>query len=495
MSHELRTPLTSIRGALGLLSGGVAGPLPDRARQMIDIAHKNSERLVCLINDILDIEKIENGQMKFSLEPLDVASLVNSALQANAPYAQSLGVSLSFEAESDDESLMINGDEARLTQVMANLLSNAAKFTPQNGHVRVRAGKASNDEVRELGLSGVPGGWVRVSVFDGGEGVPVEFESRLFERFAQADASATRAKGGTGLGLAISRTIVEKMGGALRYTRANPETGEPHSFSWVLPLLSIKTNSAPPCPVRARLLVCEDDVDVANLLKATLEEQGFEVSHVLDLAGARAALEQLPFDAMTLDLMLPDGDGIAFLGELRHEGFNLPVVVVSAHCEEGRIRGGALDVFDWLAKPVNPERLQSTLSRVQHNGGGRARVLHVEDDADIRQITRAVLGSRFDVSEAATLESARELLRTQRFDLALLDIGLPDGDGLELVPLLAQMSRPVPVALFSAQEAEGVVARQVSAALVKSRSNNATLCATIERLLRLEPASPQEPRA
>ncbi len=489
VSHELRTPLTSIRGALGLLGGGVAGQLPDRARQMIDIAHKNAERLVLLINDILDIEKIENGQMKFELAPLDITQLVNGALQSNAPYAQALNVS--FVADSPDEELRINGDEARLGQVMSNLLSNAAKFTPQGGEVCVKTRRISAPEARNSGVSldGLGNAdWVKINVFDGGSGVPPEFEGRLFERFAQADSSATRAKGGTGLGLAISRAIVEKMRGVLRYTPANASTGEPHSFNFLLPLIPVKSEVAALVePKRERLLVCEDDPDISAFLNTVLQAQGFDVTLAPTLASALDALGKEEFDAMTLDLMLSDGDGISFLGEIRRKGFDLPVVVVSAFCEDGRVRGGALDVLDWLHKPIDSERLVAVVARFKHRESGRARILHVEDDADIRQITRAVLGSKVEVREAATLKEARELLSREHFDLALLDIGLPDGDGLELVPLLAQMSPPVPVALFSAQEAEGVAGRQVAAALVKSRSNNATLRATIERLLSMEP--------
>ncbi|RYX81131.1 PAS domain S-box protein [bacterium] len=489
VSHELRTPLTSIRGALGLLGGGVAGVLPDRARQMIDIAHKNAERLVLLINDILDIEKIESGQMKFEMATVDVTQLVHGALQANAPYAQALNVTLVPDAP--DEELRIDGDEARLSQVMANLLSNAAKFTPQGGEVHVRTRRISSDEARLCGASYDEQGiteWVRVDVFDGGEGVPPEFEGRLFERFAQADSSATRAKGGTGLGLAISRAIIEKMHGVLRYTPANPTTGEPHSFNFLLPLLPVK-KEMPILPQiqRERLLVCEDDEDIAAFLSAILVSQGFDVKVAPSIASAQQALSEGAFDAMTLDLMLADGDGISFLGELRAKGFDLPVVVVSAYSEEGRVRGGALDVIDWLQKPIDSERLRTALLRCKHGEGGRARILHVEDDADIRQVTRAVLGPKVEVREAATLQEARELLSRERFDLALLDISLPDGDGLELVPLLAQLSPPVPVALFSAQEAEGVAGRQVAAALVKSRSNNAALRSTIEKLLSMEP--------
>ena len=213
VSHELRTPLTSIRGALGLLGGGVAGALPERAEQMIHIAHKNAERLVLLINDILDIEKIESGQMKFDLHTFDLGALLQSAVATNEHYAQTLGVSIvPPQQDGYAEPLYVRADESRLAQVMANLLSNAAKFTPNGGEVRVNLCEVGQGEDKR----------VRVEVRDQGPGVPPAFVNRLFERFAQADSSATRTQSGTGLGLAISRAIIEKMGGQIRYAPPRP---------------------------------------------------------------------------------------------------------------------------------------------------------------------------------------------------------------------------------------------------------------------------------
>jgi len=472
VSHELRTPLTSIRGALGLVEAGVAGKLPAKAAQMVSIAHKNSERLVLLINDILDIEKMEGGQMRFETATLDLGTLIHNALQANAPYAQNLGVEL--ECDGPDTAIEIEGDEARLGQVLTNLLSNAAKFSPRGGRVRV--------QTRVLPATQFNARRVRVDVFDEGPGVPAEFEPRLFERFAQADSSATRVSGGSGLGLSISRAIVEQHGGTLSYNAAT--SGQKHSFSFELP--ASDTSSIAP-RVQQRILVCEDEPEIARLLGVMLEDQGFCVEIAPTLGEARQKIREGGFAALTLDLMLPDGDGIEFLSELREGKIEIPVIVVSAYAEEGRVRGGALDVVDWLHKPLDPARLLRAVASLGRDIHHRARVLHVEDDADVREVTRAILGDGLDIVPASTLEEARALLAGPRFDLALLDIGLPDGDGLELVPLLASQCPPVPVALFSAQEPDGPRARAVGAALVKSRATGADLRATIERLL--HPAS------
>ena len=204
VSHELRTPLTSIRGSLGLLSGGVAGPLPALAEEMIGIAHKNSERLIRLINDILDLEKMESGQLDFQLEPLELGPLLAAAVEAHQGYAQQYGVSMEMVVEAPEARALVDGD--RLLQVLANLLSNALKFSPPGERVTLRLERVDTR--------------LRVSVRDRGPGIPEAFHTRLFQKFAQADGSDSRRKGGTGLGLSISRGLVERMGGSLDFVTA-----------------------------------------------------------------------------------------------------------------------------------------------------------------------------------------------------------------------------------------------------------------------------------
>lgn len=218
VSHELRTPLTSIRGALGLLAGGVVGDVPPQARNLLDIAASNSERLVRLINDILDIEKVESGTLGFRMESLDLAVALGQALEVNAVYARYYEVRLRLVRS--EPGAFVLGDPDRIQQVLANLLSNAAKFSPRGSMVEV-------EMVRE-------GRRVRVSVRDHGPGIPEEFRSRVFERFAQADASVARQERGTGLGLSISKAIVERHGGRIWF---ESEPGVQTTFSFDLPVL------------------------------------------------------------------------------------------------------------------------------------------------------------------------------------------------------------------------------------------------------------------
>ena len=223
VSHELRTPLTSIRGSLGLVTGGTAGELPEKARKLLSIAYRNSDRLSTLINDILDIEKIESGKLALSSELYSVRTLVLQAIEAHAGFAHECDVSVTLQETAVDAQVQV--DANRLLQVLANLLSNASKFSPRRAVV-------------EVGIA-ARGPRVRVSVRDRGPGIPEEFRPYMFQKFSQVDGSDSRAKPGTGLGLAICKGLMERMGGCIDYA-ANPGGGTVFFFD-----LPIDAASAP----------------------------------------------------------------------------------------------------------------------------------------------------------------------------------------------------------------------------------------------------------
>ena len=480
VSHELRTPLTSIRGALGLLSGGVAGELPASAAQMIGIAQKNADRLVLLINDILDIEKIESGKMRFETTEISLTALLETALESNRGYAQTLGVEIELEPLAPAlRAASLSGDEARLQQVMSNLLSNACKWTPRGSFVQLRALLAPDSTPENPRVS--------IEVQDAGPGVPPEFESRLFERFAQADGSATREKGGTGLGLAVSQAIVEKHGGAIGYRAPDVAVGRAGAtFQFDLPAHNV---AAPAPQASERILVVEDDEEVAAWLRAILEDAGYAVevafSRAQALTVARAGAR---FAGITLDLHLPDGHGFELFRDLRAlpATREVPIVVISSFYDERAQSAAPPEIEHWFAKPVQPEKLLSALANGQMRpraNNGKARVLHVEDDTDIRRVVAMILGESSEVTNAATLAQARAHLQEQNFDLVLLDIGLPDGNGLDLIAQLEARTPPIPALIFSAREQEAETALNVAAALIKSRTPNEALRAKVEELL------------
>lgn len=217
VSHELRTPLTSIYGGLKLVLAGITGELPKKARKMLELAYNNSERLNLLINDILDIQKMESGRMEYHFQTLDAMALVLKAVEDNRGYADKFGVYFTL-TKSVLEKTFVRGDESRLCQVLANMLSNAAKFSESGDSVEVWVERWE--------------GWVRFSVIDHGPGIPEAFQPRVFNKFAQADSSDTRQKGGTGLGLSIAKALVESHHGEIGF---RTKSGEGTAFFFQLP--------------------------------------------------------------------------------------------------------------------------------------------------------------------------------------------------------------------------------------------------------------------
>jgi PAS domain S-box-containing protein len=472
VSHELRTPLTSIRGSLGLALSGIAGPLVPKLKGMIEIASKNCDRLVRLVNDILDIQKIEAGKMPFKIRPLDLGALVGQSVEANMAFAQSLGVGIDVVGSAPSARVM--GDSDRLLQVLTNLISNACKFSPAGRKVEVSLSRIASA--------------VRVSVRDQGQGISEEFRSRVFRKFAQADASDSRQKGGTGLGLSICKAIVEKLGGSIGF---ESETGKGSTFFFDLPAEEAPVATAPSAAAgRPTILVCEDESDVATVLRETLEASGFSVD-VAD--SARAAKERLVsgkiYTAMTLDLMLPDQNGISLVHELREEARtrHLPIIIVSAYLDEGKslLSGGSFGIVDWLEKPIDEVRLQVALRRVVDRDGSRRKsILHVEDDPDLQQVIAAMLRDVADVVAVASLKEAKEWVATRTPDLVILDLGLPDGSGLDLIPHLQRTRKAfVPVMVFTAQEPTVSAARSVAATLLKSKVSNEDLVSRIRSMI------------
>ena len=477
VSHELRTPLTSIRGSLGLISGGAVGELPEQASDMLKIASKNTERLLLLINDILDVQKIESGQMAFNFQSLDIMPFLEQALEENEAYGEQHDVK--FIIANKIENFQVYADKDRMMQVMANLLSNAAKFSPDH-------------ETVEISVAHHHGDTIRISVTDHGHGIPEEFQPKLFDKFTQSDSSDTRQKGGTGLGLSISKAIVEKHGGYIGFVS---HEGVGTTFFMELPTLMgerrVETKDAPQRLLdehHACILIVEDDPDVAALMQRMLAEAGFNSDIAYDANEARQYLRDNPeqYKAITLDLMLPGEDGISLLEGLRRDAIthDIPVVIVSVKADEAKrsLQGGAVGVVDWLSKPIDNQRL---LDAVKQAAGpsGKPRVLHVEDEPDVHQVVNAMLQECCDLSWTTTLAASKEAVETGEFDLVLLDIGLPDGSGLDLIETIESHVFPPRVVIFSASDVSAEYAERVNAVLMKSKTDNFKLAEVLKNVM------------
>jgi PAS domain S-box-containing protein len=358
VSHELRTPVTSIRGAVGLLSTIAGEALPPRGRQLIEIANKNCERLVTLVNDILDIDKMAHGQMRFDMKDEDIAALLQEAIEAHRGYTEKLGVSVVMEPVPTN--LMVNVDAARLIQVLFNLLSNATKHSPEGGQIRVGAVRA--------------GTRVRIWVKDQGTGIDAELAAHIFEKFAQGREAEARGLKGSGLGLHISKQIIERMGGQIGL---DTMLGVGTTFWIELPecepaAMQQSDRKAP----RKRILVCEDDDNLASLIQLMLTKEGFIADIVHTIPEARRKLTAGAYDAMTLDVTLPLGDGLDLAREVHCQPAtkHLPIIVVSGSYRDDEISPPQdAGIVDWIVKPFDKERL---LRSVEKAASGPLKLAH-----------------------------------------------------------------------------------------------------------------------
>lgn len=505
VSHELRTPLTSIRGSLGLIAGGAVGALPDKAKRLVEIAHSNCQRLVNLVNDILDIQKIEAGGMAFDMTRVDLMDVARRALDDNGSYAQQYDVAVALESVLP--SVFVQGDFNRLLQVVTNLLSNAVKFSPQGEVVILRVEVVDQKVV--------------LMVEDHGPGISDEFRSRVFEKFSQADATDTRSKGGTGLGLSISRAITERHGGELSF---ESDVGKGATFIMSLPLTAEDADAArtaimlgheartgfawptemadqveaqAPLTLESgelpKVLVIEDDPDVGHLMQLLMAADGYAVDVATSAAEARQMLAQQTYNAITMDVLLPDADGLSLAREFRSGGAaqDIPMIVVSAVAQENarRLDGAALGIADWISKPIDEARLRAALREsIVDKGvlGERPWVLHVEDDQALRVTVSQVLEGVANMVGVESLSEARQKLRERRWDVVLLDLSLPDGCGRALIADLAMVKEAPQVVIFSGAETTRQDAEHVAAALEKSKVCNEDLVRTILKVARLK---------
>jgi PAS domain S-box-containing protein len=323
VSHELRTPLTSINGSLGLVLNVMSGDMPDRAVRMLSIAQKNCDRLILLVNDILDMEKISSGQMQFKLAMNDLSSLVQKSVIDTQPFAQKYGVTFAIQGTPAPSLSMV--DENRFHQVMANLLSNAAKFSMQGGTVEIDMGLRHNMH--------------RISVTDHGRGIPPEFRDRLFKPFSQVDSSASREKEGTGLGLAIARQIIEGMHGRIGFV-STPGVG---TTFWIeLPAAPNKSvedenKSASPNAIVAnrkpRILHFEHDHDFSEVFRMAFDDSA-EVVNADTQDRVKVLLLVRSFDLVVLDGELTDQEGSALITEILRLSPGLPIVALTAKDRE-----------------------------------------------------------------------------------------------------------------------------------------------------------------
>jgi signal transduction histidine kinase/DNA-binding response OmpR family regulator len=447
VSHELRTPMTVILGFTGALLKGGQGNLNAQQRESLERVQRNAKLLLGLINDVLDISKIEAGKAEIDRQTVFLASLARQIETDYAEPARNKGLALRAEVAQGLES--VTSDPARVLQIVANLVGNALKFT-ERGSITVRFEPRDKDR------------WAIV-VSDTGIGIPEEEQAAIFDEFRQGEAIEHRGRGGTGLGLAIVKKIARILGGTVSVESA---AGQGSRFTVVLPRELPEEPPAPaavtepeawPVPATQRgrtVLLVDDDEGVRRLFAYELAPLGIRI---LEAPDGRSALEiavaERP-DAILLDVLMPGLDGWETLRVLkeRPETRNIPVVILSV--VDNRAFGLSLGAFDYLVKPVEISTLLDSLSRAGVLAS-RGHLLVVDDDADVRQLlTQELVSAGYRVQSAAGGSEALEAMAQERPSAVLLDLMMKPPDGFEVLCRMREdpALREIPVVIVTAKE-------------------------------------------
>ncbi len=481
MSHELRTPLNAILGFAELLIDSKDGQFPAATqKRFLEQIHTSGKHLLGLINDVLDLSKVEAGQMELRRQPIVVSSVVDHVLGTVEPLAATKRIQL--EAETTDAGEIV-ADGGKLKQMLLNLVSNAIKFTPEEGKVRVRA--------RRLASA------IELAVSDTGLGVAKEDQARIFEAFQQIDSGPGRHQPGTGLGLTLTRRFAHLHGGEVRI---ESEVGKGSTFIVTLPINGQMVDAVPAEPSvntssngrrdDPLILVVEDDPAAAELLTRILERGGYRTAIARTGIAAVAKARELQPAAITLDILLPELDGWDVLKRLKEDERTkrIPAVVVSV--VDDHELGMALGALDYFVKPVDGDALLQCLDRFRHARRGAAaafRVLVVDDEPANREfLTRLLEPAGYNVAQASGGAQAITMARAWRPHLVLLDLMMPEVNGFDVVEAIRAdaSTAGLPILVVTAKDLTAADKKQLNGRVSTILSRRSTGAAELLPLLR-----------
>ena len=341
VSHELRTPLTAIKGSLSLIEIDPEDSNNDSNIHLMSIAKKNIDRLLFLVNDILDIEKANSGELKLNLQDTNINQLITDAANQMTHYASQFNTNIKLNLHKRD--IFSNIDQHRITQAILNILSNAIKYSPEGGTVTI--------------TTKTTGGILKVLISDEGKGIPEDMKDRIFDKFTQITSTPKNKIGGSGLGLSIAKILVEKHGGKIGINNTN-ENGCTFYIELNIidsPIHRLIDSNQSASNESKDVLVIEDDIPTAKHLRILLQQLGYQVTNAYSIKQAREFVENNSYNLITVDVMLPDQNGLSFVREINMRDNKMPVFVISAVADIMRKKDEhkTLNVMHWFTKPFN----------------------------------------------------------------------------------------------------------------------------------------------
>jgi signal transduction histidine kinase/DNA-binding response OmpR family regulator len=437
MSHELRTPLNSIIGFSRVIMKGIDGPINETQRQDLSAIYNSGQHLLALINDILDLSKIEAGKMQLAFIELNIVDVVNSMMSTVTGLIKDKPVKL-VQIIPDDLPPIV-ADQTRIRQVLLNFLSNAAKFT-EEGTITVEATLVSHPEDNHPEIM--------ITITDTGPGIAEEDQHKLFQPFSQVDDSTTRKAGGTGLGLSITRSLIELHKG--RIGLAWTEIGKGSQFFFTLPAhlpepiggnQSSIENLPNANPQSTRVILCiDDDPQVIALYEKYLQPHGYQVVALTEPKRAVAKAREINPFAITLDIMMPELDGWQVLHELKNDSQTRSTPVLICSIVEDSENGVNLGAADYLVKPFLQEDLINAINRLNYNGTIKKILIVDDDEADIRLVKKILepqaSSGQFYITTAQGGYLGWEAIQEDPPDAVILDLFMPDMDGFAILEKL-----------------------------------------------------------
>jgi PAS domain S-box-containing protein len=482
MSHELRTPLNSIIGFSRVILKGIDGPINEQQQQDLSAIYNSGQHLLGLINDILDLSKIDAGKMELAFDEVNMGDTIHSVMSTATGLVKDKPIRLQEQVEASLPP--VRADSMRLRQILLNLISNAAKFT-EEGAIIVSANLHTNSLGKQE---------VMVSVTDSGPGIAPEDQDKLFKPFSQVDASPTRKTGGTGLGLSISHRLVELHGGRIG---VHSTVGKGSTFYFTVPVYASK-QSLPEIGDGKVILCIDDDVQVISLYDRYLTPQGYHVVALTDPTKAREVAKEVKPFAITLDIMMPGYDGWQVINDLKRDKSTQDYPVIICSIVEEEEKGFSLGAADYLVKPILEEDLVNSLNRL--NGDGSiTEVLVIDDDPNDLRLVEKILDehSKFKPILAEGGMIGWEMLLAKPPQAIILDLFMPDLDGFTILERMRSTPklRDIPVVVISGVDLNPDQRRQLEnlgkRLLQKGMLTEDELFATLEKALsRLETKKP-----